>query len=162
MNLKNISPLIYQYNETIYLWEKPEDINILEKFLPKGFLIIEEENWNEQLQEFIVPLSKDYIIHFDNIKKEEVKNIKPQMSILLKEKGEYLVFEAVFSYNDYTIKQNDKEKIIIPFEDRLLIIHRNLEVEAELVNKIQQLHSLFVKTTANYTFGFKRCRSFKK
>jgi SNF2 family DNA or RNA helicase len=152
---ENVSPLIFQYNDTNYLWEKPEDINIIEKYLPKGFLIIEEENWNQQLQDYIVPLSKDYVIHFDNIKKEEIKNIKPQMSILLKEKGEYLVFEVVFTYNEYTIKQNDKEKIIIPFEDRLLIIHRNLEVEAELVNKIQQLHSLFVKTTANNTLALK-------
>ena len=152
---ENISPLIFQSSDAIFLWQKPEEINIVEKFLPTGFLIIEEENWNQQLQDFIVPLSKDYKIQFNNIKKEEVKNIKPEMRILLKEKGEYLIFDIVFSYNEYTIKLNDKEKIIIPFEDRLLIIHRNIEAETEYVNKIQQLHSLFVKTTVHNSLALK-------
>ena len=146
---ENISPLIFQYNETIYLWDRYEDIHTLEKFLPTGFLNIEPEDWNQQLEDFIVPLSKEYNIKFDNIKKEEVKNIKPKMSILLKEKGEYLIFEPVFSYNDYSIKPDDKKNIVLPFEDKILIIHRNIEAEDVLAYKIQNLHSLFVRPNIN-------------
>jgi non-specific serine/threonine protein kinase len=152
---ENISPLFYQSHESLYLWEKAEDVAVIEKFLPAGKIMISKENWNEQLQNFILPLSKEYEVQFGNLHREEIKNIKPEMKIMLKEKGEYLIFEPIFSYNNYIIKQSDKDKIILPFEDRLLIIQRNVSAENELVEKIQALHSLFLKPSNNHTLALK-------
>ena len=152
---ENISPLIFQSNETIFLWQNSEDVAVIEKYLPNGKLEIDAENWNTQLQDYILPLSKNYDVQFGNIAKEEVKNIVPIMNILLKEKGEYLVFEPVFTYNNYRINATDKEKIILPFKDKLLVIHRNIDVENELVKKIESLHSLFVKPSNSNSLALK-------
>ncbi len=152
---ENISPVIFQSNDTIFLWQNSEDINIIEKYLPSGKMNIEAENWNRHLEEYILPLSKNYEVQFGNLQKEELKNIKPEMKILLKEKGEYLIFEPVFSYNEYDIKTTDKEKIILPFQDKLLIIQRNVEAENELVEKIQALHSQFVKPNNNHILALR-------
>lgn len=142
---ENASPFVFQQNETLYCWQNAEDINIIEKFLPQGFIKIENTNWEYFLQEFILPLSKTYDVQFTNIDREEVKNVEPQAQIFLKEKGEYLLFEPTFSYNNYTITDTDKDKIIIPQPNKLLIINRNIEAENEFVNKLQSLHSSFIK-----------------
>lgn len=62
---ENISPHIYQSHETIFLWERSEDISTIEKFLPTGFINIAKENWNNELQNFILPLSKDYDVDLE-------------------------------------------------------------------------------------------------
>ncbi len=79
------------------------------------------------------------------MQKEEVKDIKPEVKVLLKEKGDYLLFQPVFNYKGYDVRSVDKEKIIIPVEDKLLVIQRNLEAEKEFVQKIESLHSQFVR-----------------
>ena len=152
---ENVSPFVYQSNETVFLWQNAEDINIVEKYLPAGVLRIEAENWNTQLQEYILPLSKNYEVQFGNLQKEEVKSIQPTMNIVLKEKGEYLIFEPVFTYNEYRIQPTDKEKVLLPFEDKLLIIHRDMNAEDELVEKIKALHSSFIKPNENNTLALK-------
>ena len=152
---ENVSPFIFQSHETIFLWQNSEDINIIEKYLPAGKITIDAENWNQQLQEYILPLSKEYEVQFGNLQKEEVKNIEPKMQLLLKEKGEYLIFEPVYTYNDYRILPTDKEKVLLPFQDKLLIISRNLEAEDVLIEKIQALHSAFIKPNNNNTLALK-------
>lgn len=152
---ESITPFFFQSHETFFLWDKAEDINIIEKYLPQGNIIISKSDWNERLENYVLPLSKEYEVQFGNLQKEEIKNVKPEMKIMLKEKGEYLIFEPVFSYNNYIIKQSDKDKIIVPFEDRLLIIQRNLAAENELVDKIQALHSMFLKPNNSNTLALK-------
>ncbi len=139
------SPLLFQYLEQFFIWKKPEDILQLEKFLPSGKIIVEERNWTQKLQEFILPLSKEYAVHFTNVKKEEVRDIRPDLKILLKEKGEYLLFQPIFNYRGYDITNTDKEKIFFPVADQLLVIHRNIAVEQELIQRIESLHSGFVR-----------------
>ena len=55
---------------------------------------------------------------------------------MLKEKGDYLLFQPFFNYNGYDVKPEDKEKIIIPQQDKLLMIHRNmLKLEKAFIKK---------------------------
>jgi len=139
------SPMLFQHGTNFYIWKKPEDILLVEKFLPSGKLNIAEQDWSEQLTSFILPISKNYPVHFANVKKEEVKDVKPELKILLKEKGEYLLFQPVFNYKGYDVQHADKEKIFFPVADRLLVIHRNIPSEQELLNRIESLHSGFVR-----------------
>lgn len=139
------SSLLFKYHNQFFTWQRTEDILVLEKFLPTGKIIIAAEDWSTQLQQFILPLSKEFNVHFGNVQKEEVKDIKPEVKVLLKEKGEYLLFQPVFNYKGYDVRSIDKEKIIIPVEDKLLVIQRNLEAEKEFVKKIESLHSQFVR-----------------
>jgi len=57
-----------------------------------------------------MPLSKEYHVHFNNVQKEEVKDIKPEWKIQLKEKGDYLLFQPIFIYKGYEVRPTDKEK----------------------------------------------------
>jgi non-specific serine/threonine protein kinase len=136
---------LFQYHQQFFIWKKAEDILLVEKFLPSGKMVIEAENWSEQLQTFILPLSKEYAVHFTNVKKEEVKDARPELKILLKEKGDYLLFQPIFNYRGYDVASTDKEKIFFPIADKLLVIHRNIGLEQELMQRVESLHSGFVK-----------------
>ncbi len=141
----NESHFLFRYNDQFFSWKKPEDILLIEKFLPSGKMLIEAADWSTMLDEFILPLSKEYNVHFSNVKKEEVKDVKPSLKVFLKEKGEYLLFQPIFNYKGYDVSNSDKEKIFFPLGDRLLLIHRNIEAEKELILQIESLHSGFVK-----------------
>lgn len=51
----------------------------------------------------------------------------------------------MFTYKGYDVRSTDKEKIILPVADKLLVIQRNLDAEREFVQKVESLHSHFVK-----------------
>jgi SNF2 family DNA or RNA helicase len=138
------SPLVFKYDNTFYLWQNTEDILLAERFLLNGKIEIAEEDWNKQLAEFILPLTKKYDVQFSGIQKEELKNVRPEMRLMIKEKGDYLLFQPFFNYNGYDVRQDDKERIIVPSAGRLIIIHRNAEVEKTLIKKIENLHSSFI------------------
>ena len=137
--------LFFRHEDTFYLWKSPNDILLAEKFLPTGKKLIEAANWGRQLEDFILPLAKDYPVKFNNVKQEEIKDEVPDVKMLLKEKGDYLLFQPVFYYREHEAKATDKEKLIIPKHDSLLIIHRNHEAENEMVEKIGKLHSQFLR-----------------
>ena len=139
------SALLFQIEDQFYLWQKAEDVTLAEKFMPSGKIIIPAEEWNQQLQQFILPLSKEYPIQFSNIRKEEIRDLKPEVKVLLKEKGDYLLFQPVFTYNGYDVQSSDKEKILMPVADKLQVIQRNLEAERQFVEKIGNLHSNFIR-----------------
>jgi SNF2 family DNA or RNA helicase len=139
------SPFLFLHNDTFFLFEKPQDTLLAEKFLPLGKIEIGKHDWSRQLQEMILPLAKDYNVQFNNVKREDIKDLKPEVKLLLKEKGDYLLFQPIFVYRGYEVQHNDKEKIIIPQQESLLVIQRNTEEEKVIVKKIESLHSQFIK-----------------
>ena len=149
------SSLFFQAEDQFYLWQRPEDVLLVEKFMPSGKIIITPEEWNSQLQQFVLPLSKDYSLQFSNVQKEEVKDLKPDIKLVLKERGDYLLFQPVFTYRGYEVKPTDKEKIILPVADRLLVIQRNTDAEEQFIEKIEGLHSNFIRPEAGNTLALK-------
>jgi SNF2 family DNA or RNA helicase len=149
------SALIFQSSSHFFLWDKAEHVTLIEKFLPSGKIIIDKEEWNKQLQEFVLPLAKDYPVHFSNLRKEEIRDIKPEVKLQLKERGDYLLFEPVFNYRGYDVRKGDKEKVIIPVSDRLLIIQRNMDAENQFIDKVESLHSNFVRPEQNHILALK-------
>ena len=139
------TPLFFQYHNQFFTWEKTSDIMVIEKFLPSGKMRIDAATWAAHLQDFVLPLSKEYNVHFGNLKKEEIKDIKPEAKVILKEKGDYLLFQPVFTYKGYEVRSGDKDRIILPQADKLLVIQRNLEAEQQFVQKIENLHSHFIR-----------------
>ncbi|HEX8357904.1 MAG TPA: DEAD/DEAH box helicase, partial [Segetibacter sp.] len=139
------SPLLFLHNDTLFLLEKPQDVLLVEKFLPEGKIKITGQDWAKQLQDFILPLAKEYNVQFNNVKREDIKDLKPEVKLMLKEKGDYLLFQPIFTYKGYEVKPHDKEKIIIPQQDKLLVIQRSSDEEAAIVKKIEGLHSQFIR-----------------
>ncbi len=139
------SPLLFQQEDQFYLWQKPEDILLIEKFLPSGKMVAETEEWNHTLQHFILPLTREYNVNFSNIQKEEVRDVKPEVKVFLKEKGDYLLFQPVFTYHGYDVKPGDRENILLPQANKLMVIHRNTLIENTFTEKLRNLHSNFIQ-----------------
>jgi len=138
--------LLFLYNHVFYLWQKPEDVLQAEKFLKNESIKLSKENWAEQMQKLILPLTKEYQVDFDKSLVKEIKSGDPEVKVLLQEKGDYLVFQPVYNYKGYETKPNDKGTITIPEGDKILVIHRNKEAEQRFTDKLSSLHSQFSRT----------------
>ncbi|MEP6675543.1 MAG: SNF2-related protein [Ferruginibacter sp.] len=138
------SSLLFLKNNTLYTWERTEDVMQAEKFMSKGSIQLSKSNWAEQMQKVILPLTKEYQVEFDKSLIKEVKDGEPEVELMLQEKGDYLVFQPVFSYKGYKTRSNDKETITIPQDDKILIVHRNKTAEENFIKKLEALHSNFI------------------
>ena len=137
--------ILFLYNHVFYLWQKPEDALQAEKFIKQGNIRLSIENWSREMQRTIMPLTKDYQVEFDKSLVREIKSGEPEVKLLLQEKGDYLVFQPVFSYKGFETKPNDKETITIPDGDKILIVHRNKEAEQRFIDRLGALHSNFIR-----------------
>lgn len=143
------SSLVFLNDDVLYLWQKPEDVLQAEKFLKEGNIQFSKENWAEKMQKVVLPLTRDYKVEFDKSMIKEVKSGEPEVKLQLQEKGDYLVFQPVFSYKGFETRATDKESIIIPEGDKILIIERNKEAEENFIKKLEGLHSMFVRPENN-------------
>lgn len=150
------SGIAFLHQQQLYTWSKIEDIQAIEAFLDKGYIDIAEQDWQQQLQQSILPLARSYNINFNNVKKVEVKDEKPELKILLKEKGDYLIFQPVFAYSGYEVIDSDNDKIILPLAHQIKIIHRNKEQENALLQKVENLHSQFIRPQDSKQLVLKR------
>ena len=102
------------------------------------------------------PLAKEYKVDFDKSLVQEIKDGDPEVKLFLLEKGDYLVFQPSFSYKGYETKARDRDEIIVPQGDKVMIVHRNREVEQAFINKLQNLHSNFIYKEDTACTGIKR------
>jgi SNF2 family DNA or RNA helicase len=138
------SQVILFLNNCLYLWDKPEDIAIISKFTD-GRMIISRSDWPEQLRNFVIPLQKEYHVEFENDLIREVKSGDPDRKVLLQEKGDYLLFQPVFSYKGFETTSIGKDQLLIPDGDKVLLIQRNKEKETAFITQLQSLHSQFIQ-----------------
>lgn len=141
---ESTSPLFFLQNHQLYLWKNMEAINLVEKFMPNGTIAIDQGDWDKTLQQFIIPLTKEYEVTFDKALLNEVKGGEPDVKLMLSEKGDYLVFQPVFSYKGYETKAKDRDEIVLPQGEKLTIVYRNRQAEQVFINKLRSLHSNFV------------------
>ncbi len=137
--------ILFLYNHTFYLWQKPEDVLQAEKFIKKGNIKLTKENWTSQMQKLIMPLTQNYKVEFDKTLIREIKSGEPEVKLMLQEKGDYLVFQPIFTYKGFETKASDKDTITIPDGDKILIVHRNKEAEMRFLDKLSALHSQFIR-----------------
>jgi non-specific serine/threonine protein kinase len=64
------TPLFFQYHNQFFTWQRIEDIMLVDQFLPTGKITIDARLWSSKLQEFILPLAKEYNVNFGNLKKK--------------------------------------------------------------------------------------------
>jgi SNF2 family DNA or RNA helicase len=139
------SSLLFLYGNNLFLWNKPEDVNLVDKFLVRGKMIFQADDWVDQLRKFILPLTKEYHVEFDPILVSEVKDGDPEKRVVLQEKGDYLVFQPLFSYKGFETKAGGKDELIVPNHDKVLVVHRDRAKETEFIRKLELLHSNFIR-----------------
>ena len=137
--------ILFLYNHIFYLWQKAEDVLQAEKFIKNGNIKLSKENWSVQMQKTIMPLTKEYKVEFDKSLVKEIKSGEPEVKLMLQEKGDYLVFQPIFTYQGFETRASDKETITIPDGDKILIVHRNKEAEQRFNDMLSSLHSLFIQ-----------------
>ena len=138
------SLLLFLYNHQLYLWDNPEAVETAEKFLPKGVLKIKEDEWPQALNKMVMPLTREYKVDFDKSLVSEIKDGEPEVKLFLHEKGEYLVFQPIFTYKGFDTKAKDKDELVIPYQNKVIVVHRNKEAERNFIEKLQTLHSNFI------------------
>jgi SNF2 family DNA or RNA helicase len=138
------SQVILFLNNCLYLWNKPEDIAIISKF-QDGHISVPKSEWPEYLRTFIISLQKEYAVEFDADLIREVKSGDPERKILLQEKGDYLLFQPVFSYKGFETSAIGKDQLVVPDGEKVLLIQRNKEKEAAFISQLQSLHSQFIQ-----------------
>lgn len=138
------SPLVFLYNHQLFLWQSLEAAETAERFLPDGIQKIKKDEWPLTLSKVIVPLAREYKVEFDKNLVSEIKDGDPEVKLFLHEKGEYLVFQPIFSYKGFDTKAKDKDELIIPNGDKVIIVHRNRQAEMQFIDKLRILHSNFI------------------
>ena len=138
------SPLFFLYNQQAYLWKSNEVILLTEKFLPSGKMTVKTDEWSDTLGKFLMPLARDHKVDFDKSLVQEIKDGNPEVKLFLLEKGEYLVFQPSFSYKGYETRAKDRDEVVVPQGDKVMIVHRNRQKEQEFIHQLQNLHSSFI------------------
>lgn len=149
------SPLLIVYRDRIFTWKNKECLAAIEAFQQNGNHLINQEHWSEEMEKKIIPLSRKFEVKFRNINKKEFRDLKPDGRINLKEKGEYLLFEPSFIYLGYDVNPEEKERLVRNDEGGLIIIYRNLAVERDFVQKIENLHSGLIRINEGQTLALK-------
>jgi SNF2 family DNA or RNA helicase len=140
-----ISPLVMLYQQNLYLWASTEIVDELIPVYRTGKYSFTKEEWSQQLNKKILPLSKKYHLEFDHSLIQEVKEGQPEKRVVLEEKGDYLVFQPYFSYKGFETKPGGKDILYVPDNGKILVVHRDKELEDAFVKEIENLHSNFVK-----------------
>ncbi|HSN10272.1 MAG TPA: SNF2-related protein, partial [Hanamia sp.] len=145
--------LLFLYDKTFYLWERSEQILVAEKF--KNKIQIPLNQWPTLLKEMIIPLTDEYSVSFASSLIKETKEGQPDISIMLIEKGDYLMFQPIFTYKGFSVKANDKDTILVPDNDKVLMVKRNIEAENQFISKLGSLHSQFINQPQNKSLVLK-------
>ena len=149
------TPLFFTYNNQSHLWSNNDVIHLVDKFLPTGKMEIKNEDWSKTLSEFLLPLAKEHKIDFDKSLVHEIKDGNPDVNLFLLEKGEHLVFQPRFYYKGFETKVSDRDELIVPQADKVVVVHRNREKENEFIQKLQNLHSNFAYNEDSGTLALK-------
>ena len=75
--------------------------------------------------------------------------------MVLQEKGDYLVFQPLFSYKGFETKPGGKDELVIPDGEKVWIVHRNKEKEQDFFQKIEMLHSNFIRPDGGQQLALK-------
>jgi len=149
------SSLIFVYNSVAYLWKRPEDVMQADSFLQQNKKGISRADWPAFLKNTVLPLAKDYHVQFDPSLIEEIKDGDPEIRLILQEKGDFLVFQPIFNYKGYDAKLSDKDEIIIPSGEKVWVIHRNKAAENQFMQKLEALHSQFIRPEGSQSLVLK-------
>ena len=149
------SPLLFIYNHQLFLFSNADVVSLVERFLPAGRIKISKEDWAHQLHHLVLPTSREYKTDFDSSMVLAMKNVVPEVQLFLIEKGDYLVFKPVFSYNGYKAEDVGKERMLIPDGDKVVSIHRNKPIEDAFIQRLKNLHSNFSENEEEGTLALR-------
>lgn len=149
------SYLLFKYADTLYNWSKQEDVLEADRFALNKTQVVEMEDWPDYLQKHLIPLTREYKVQFAENLVQKIKDVEPEMKVLLQEKGDYLLFVPVFSYKGFETRYNTRETLTLPINGKVLEVHRNRQTELQFLKKLESLHSNFIHPEGAATLALK-------
>lgn len=138
-----IAPLLLLKDETLYCWEKAEDVNVASTFAQP--ISIAPDEWPAFAEKKILPLTADYEVTFDKSITRQIKDQEPHISVQLQEKGEFLAFVPIFRYGNIIAPANEQPTVTSIHDGTITVIHRMLEKERNFFSKLNNLHTNFIR-----------------
>lgn len=156
------SPLLFLHKNALYCYDRKEDVLEVDKFMQWPETQFGPDEWPAFLEQKLLPLSREYRVHFDDKLISEQKSLSPQPCIRLKELGEMLVFHPSFIYLGQEAAWNDEETITLVEEGKVKIVHRNKALEESFIRAIKMLHPSFDQVTHHRYFYLQAKEAIKK
>jgi non-specific serine/threonine protein kinase len=149
------SSLLFEQNGVCYCWKTKEIVQLNETFLPDGKINYPIAGWTQTMQNFVLPLSRNYSVRFDKSLTKEIRGVNPEPRIQLTEKGDYLIFKPNFVYEGFEAGPTDGDRVLVPQAEGVMVVHRNREKEDQFLQKLASLHSGFVFNAEDGTYALK-------
>ena len=149
------SDLVLLYNDCLYLWNDPEEYDNLHTLIAKRSTTIKTSEWQEYLGKILLPLARKHRFEFDPALCRELQDMNPDTRLVLQEKGDYLLLLPVFTYEGHEVGTGDKDTIVKQEQGKVLLIHRNKQAENKFVNKLEALHSNFIRQEKPFALALK-------
>jgi hypothetical protein len=149
------SHMLLLYGDTMYLWDRMEDYESIRPFLCGEEIKVPASDWRDHLKSVLLPLSQRYKVEFEESMVREVRGVNPEARVQLQERGDYLMFIPVFTYNGHQARYGEKETLILADGDMLTVIHRNVEAENDFVERLSSLHSNFLRKESPFCLNLK-------
>ena len=147
--------LVFCVNQELRTWDNAEDAALAANYLEKGIRKLHSKEISEFLEKEALPIARRYSVRFDPDLIDITKEGDPDIKLKLQEQGDYLVLQPQFSYKGYVIKPTDPPEILIMENGKLMRVKRNMSIENELIGKIENLHSQFIRMGEGHSLALK-------
>lgn len=137
------SPLLFMHQGVLHGWQSPEHAELAHTY--RANRIIPLEDWPTFAEKQLTPITRDFEVQFDKQLVKEVQNETPEIVVQLIEKGEFLVFNPIFSYHDIPAPADEQPTITLFQSGQIKVVHRMLEKERQWLGKIAALHTNFIR-----------------
>lgn len=134
--LKN--SLLHLIGDKVFLINKSVDASNISSLIPHQ--LVKSAEWTNTLLEKIMPLSKNYEIHFEDGLIEYKNSIVPKRAVELSEQGAYFIIKPIFEYENAVADWNDEHNISTNIEGKVIMMQRDKEAEHLFVDMLQGLH----------------------
>ena len=135
--------MLYLKEGKLYSWLKPDDVLLADQY--KEGKVVEAAAWPAFADRHLMPLTRDYQVQFHPKLIREVMNQAPEIVVQLIEKGDFLVFNPIFSYNDIPAPADEHATITMVKGGQVMVVHRMLDKERRFLQKMEGLHTNFIR-----------------
>jgi SNF2 family DNA or RNA helicase len=150
------SPLLFLYEQQLYLLSSPQDAMHVEAFM-SGPLRIPQEGWEAYLRDQLLPMSAGYTVHFDKELLSEADDIRPDPVVYVKELGDSFVIRPAFTYLGREALWDEGDRITLQQGRKVLIIHRDKVAEESFIQGLRELHPNF-QQFSNHNYFYLRSK----
>lgn len=146
------SPLVFLRERVLYLFEGKNDPFVIDEYMQPGGKEISADEWPAYLEERLLPLSREYRVHFEDDLFREKSGIQPRCCIRVSELGDLLLIHPQFFYLDQEAGWDDQPTITTQRDGKILVIHRDQAAEQAFIDRLSGLHPSFKNPTHHRYF----------